>query len=311
MIGAVDIGGTKIAVGIVDKCGHLVTRAECPTGSVTGFADGMRRVTEMLTECAQRCGATLQGIGIGCTGPVDPFAGTVGDVYFLPGWQGGNPVQELSRAFGVSVAMENDADAAVLAEAAWGAGHGKSKVVYVTISTGIGAGMTLDGRLYRGVAGGHPEPGHQIIEASGPPCPCGARGCWEALAGGPAMVEWVRAQAPQSHAYPDLSAQMICERAQAGEEWARRAVEREGFYIGIGLANLITEFLPDVIVLGGGLLASAHLFLDRAREVIQQNCRLVPFERVEIAVTSLGRDMGLIGAAQVWQHHFQHAGGSP
>jgi len=115
---------------------------------------------------------------------------------FLPGWEGGNPVDEFSRRFQVSVAMENDADAAALAEAGWGAGKGKGSLIYVTIGTGIGGGIILNGQLYRGAAQAHPEIGHHVIDPSGPHCFYGAQGCWEVLAAGPAMVKWLKGQAP-------------------------------------------------------------------------------------------------------------------
>jgi len=304
MIGAVDIGGTKIAAGIVDENGRVLSKAECPTDVPRGFADAMRRVAAMLAQCAHQSGVGLEGIGIGCTGPVDPVEGSLGNVNLLPGWEGGNPVKELSTEFGVQAAMENDADAAGLGEAVWGAGKGKARLVYVTISTGIGASVILEGKVYRGAGDCHPEIGHHIVEPSGPLCSCGARGCWECLASGPAMVEWMQAHDPAYDHNTDLSAKLICERAQGGDEWARRAVEREAYYLGVGLGNIVSLFTPDAIVLGGGVMKSADLFLERIRQVIRENCRLVPFERVEISLASLGPDVALIGAAQVWRHHF-------
>jgi glucokinase len=123
------------------------------------------------------------------------------------------------------------------------------------------------------------------------------------------MVEWIKMNAPTNYNSQDLTAREICARAQQGDEWAKRAVEREAYYLGVGLANLVTLFAPDALVLGGSVMKSASLFLDRIREVIQQNCRLVPYERVEISVASLGPDVGLIGAAQVWHHRFLPSGG--
>jgi glucokinase len=310
MIGAVDIGGTKIAAGVLDENGRVLAKSECPTDVPRGFDHAMRRTAEMLAQGAGQPGVKLEGIGIGCTGPVDPIAGTLGRVNFFPEWEGCNPVERLSAAFGVPVAMENDADAAALGEAVWGAGKGKARLVYVTVGTGIGGSMILDGKVYRGVGGRHPEVGHHIIDPSGPLCSCGARGCWETLASGPSMVEWFRAHAPANLLVPDLTAQMICVRAREGEEWARRAVEREAYYLGIGLANVVTLFAPDSIVLGGSVMKSAPLFLEGIHQVIRQNCHLVPFEGVEISLASLGPDVGLIGAAQVWHHHFPAHGGS-
>lgn len=309
MIGAVDIGGTKIAAGVVNKKGGVLAKAECPTDAPRGFDHAMERVIEMLAQGADQSRVKLQGIGIGCTGPVDPIAGSLGNVDLLPGWEGRSPVERLSVEFGIPAAMENDADAAALGEAVWGAGKGKARLLYVTVGTGIGASVILDGKVYRGVGGSHPEMGHHVIDPSGPLCSCGAHGCWESLASGPAMAEWTKANAPASHQGPSLSAEAICARAREGEEWARCAVEREAYYLGLGLANLITLFAPDAIVLGGGVMKSANLLLDRIHQTIRQNCGLVPFERVEISLASLGPDVGLIGAAQVWQHRFRSSGG--
>jgi glucokinase len=123
------------------------------------------------------------------------------------------------------------------------------------------------------------------------------------------MTAWLRENAPAGYDNRNLSAREICTRAQDSDEWARRAVEREAHYLGLGLANLITLFAPEAIVLGGSVMKSANLFLDRMREVIRQNCRLVPADRVLITLASLGADAGLIGAAQVWHHRFERSGG--
>ena len=311
MIAAVDIGGTKIAVGIIDSEGKVLARQECPTHPDGGYAEALRRITEMLRATAQTAHTSISGIGIGSTGPVYPLTGEFGDVNFFPHWKGENPVEDLSRTFQVKVAMENDGDAAALGEAGWGAGRNKKTLMYVTIGTGIGTGLLLDGKLYRGVDQSHPEIGHHLIDPSGPPCVCGFRGCWESLAAGPAMVAWLERNAPS--AYPHragLTAKKICELAQNGDEWAIRAVNHEGRYLGLGLANLITMFVPEIIVLGGSVMKSASLFLEEIRKTIATSCRLVPFDRTELALASLGDDSNLIGAARVWYHRFGSEGGT-
>ncbi|MGA9356309.1 MAG: ROK family protein [Terriglobales bacterium] len=307
MIGAVDIGGTKIAAGVVDDAGRALAKDECATDVPRGFDDAMRRVTKMLRECAAHAGVSLQGIGIGSAGPVDSITGRLGNVNNLPGWEGGNPVEVLSRAFGVRAALENDADAAALGELRWGAGKSKARLLYVTVGTGIGVSVILRGEVYRGVNGCHPEIGHHIIDPAGPQCTCGARGCWESFAAGPAISAWWKENSAATDGNANLTAREICVRAADSDKTARRAVEREGYYLGLGLANLITVFAPDAIVLGGSVMKSAHLFLNRAREAIRQNCRLVPAQSVEISLASLGADAGLIGAAQVWNHRFETA----
>jgi glucokinase len=307
LIGAVDIGGTKIAVGMIDADGKVLARQECATNDL-GYAHALGNVEEMLNATASAAGGSISGIGIGSHGPIDPLSGEYGeisDVPFLLSWKGQNPVKDLTRIFGVKVAIENDADASALGEAAWGAGKNKKRLMYVTVGTGIGTGFIIDGQLYRGVDYSHPEMGHHVIDASGPLCVCGFRGCWESLAAGPAMVEWLKGQAPADYSHRnDLTAKRICELAVAGDDWARRAVDRETRCLGLGLANLVTLFVPDAIVLGGSVMKSANLFLEGIRQIIRESCRFVPFEKTELAMASLGDDANLIGAARVWYHRF-------
>jgi glucokinase len=310
MIGAVDIGGTKIAVGMVDDDGRVLSRAECPTDAERGYGEALARIENMLRTVATAANAELTGIGIGCTGPVDPFTGEIGDVNFFPAWRGQNPVADLARIFGVQVAMENDADASTLAEAAWGAGKNKKRLIYVTVGTGIGVGLVLDGQLYRGVDGAHPEIGHCVIDASGPLCLCGFHGCWESLAAGPAMVAWMESNMPKDYPHRDhLTAKRICELAQQGDELARQAADREARYLGLGIANLVTLFTPDAIVLGGSVMKSAVLFLEEIRRTVCRCCRYVPYEKAELTLASLGEDANLIGAARVWHHRFNRKEG--
>jgi glucokinase len=302
VIGAVDIGGTKIAVGMVDDHGTVLAKLESPTAGERGYADGLARITSMLREAAQNTRTEISGIGIGSTGWVFPFTGEFGDVDFLPTWKGCNPVADLARAFGVRVALENDGDAAALGEAGWGAGRGQRRLIYVTVGTGIGGGIILDGQLYRGVDRSHPEVGHHVIDASGPACTCGFRGCWEALATGPAMAAWYRSNGGGDG--KDLSAKEIFQLARGGDALATRAVQRETRYLGLGLANLIGLFVPDMIVLGGSVMKSVQL--EDLRGVIAQGCRFVPWEKTELALASLGEDANLIGAARVWHHRYAH-----
>jgi glucokinase len=303
MIGAVDVGGTKIAAGIVNDAGKVLAKRETPTEKARAYRDGLSHIVRMLGEAAEQADTELSGIGIGSTGWVYPFTGEFGDVDFLPEWKGSNPVNDLAREFGVRVALENDGDAAALGEAAWGAGKGKSRLIYVTVGTGIGGGIILEGRLYRGADKAHPEVGHHVIDASGPQCTCGFRGCWEALATGPALAAWFNAKAqaadPQARA---LTAKEIFQCARQGHPLACEAVARETYYLGLGLANLINLFVPERIVLCGSIMRSMRL--EDLRKVIAQGCRFVPFEKTELALASLGDDANLIGAAQVWHHRF-------
>jgi glucokinase len=305
LVGAIDIGGTKIAVGVVNKEGRVLARAESPTDAARGYKDALGRTEKMLRQVIQAADVKVLGIGIGSTGPVYPFTGEIGVVNFLPGWQGQNPVRDLTEIFRIPVAMENDADAAALAEAGWGAGKNKKRLVYVTVGTGIGSGIILDGQLYRGADQAHPEIGHHVIDPSGPDCMCGFRGCWESLAAGPAMAAWIETNAPPDYPHrANITAKHVCDLARQGDELACQAVAREAHYLGLGLANLVTIFVPDAIVLSGSVMKSADLFLDYIRETIRRSCGFVPFEKTELVMASLGEDTNLIGAGRVWYHRF-------
>jgi glucokinase len=310
VIGAVDIGGTKIAVGMVDDGGRVVIKTESPTDAASGYQKALGRIIEMLRRTSREARVEISGIGIGCTGFVHPGRGVIVDADFLPGWQEKNLVEDLAREFRASAALENDGDASALGEAAWGAGKAKSCLIYVTVGTGIGGGIILDGRLYRGTDMAHPEIGHHVIDASGPECTCGYRGCWETLATGPAMAAWYNESAAGiDRSAENLNAEQVCELARRGDGLAKRAVEREIYYLGLGAANLINLFVPDVIVFGGSVMKSEDLFLDGMRQVIRQGCRFVPAEKTVLALASLGDDANLIGAARVWHHRFGPADG--
>lgn len=293
LIGAIDIGGTKIAVGVVHPDGVVLSSEQCPTQPQLGAEDAMQRMAKMLLHCAD--GRQLVGIGIGCPGPVDPLLGEVGNVELLPNWQGANLSLGLQHLTGLLTVVENDADAAALGEAAWGAGRGSEKFIYLTLSTGIGVGLVFDGRLYRGAGGAHPEIGHHVIEASGPLCLCGAHGCWQSLASGTALAGLL----------PPLSAEQICTLAEEGDAQARAAVSQVARYMGIGLANLITMYTPDVIAVGGGLMKSRQLFWPIILEMIREHCRVVPYERTRLVPAGLGEQSGLIGAAAAWLNRQQ------
>jgi glucokinase len=288
LIGAVDIGGTKIAVGVVHPDGVILSSEQGPTLPEQGFEHALQRIAAMLQRCAD--GRPLVGVGVGCTGPVDPLLGELGHVEFLPGWEGYNLSLGLEKLTGLLTVLENDADATALAESAWGVGRGSERFIYVTLSTGIGVGLVFDGRLYRGVGGAHPEIGHHVIEAGGPVCPCGVRGCWESLASGTALAALL----------PPLSADQICQQAEAGDTVALAAVGQVARYMGIGLANLVTLYTPEVIALGGGLMKSRQLFWQTIVETIREQCKLVPYEQTRLMPANLGEQVGLAGAAAAW-----------
>ncbi len=306
LVGAIDIGGTNMTVGVVDGSGRVLQRADTPTVARQGFAPAMSRVGGLLEQLGSRVGQRLNGIGIGCTGPIDPISGEIGEVENLPGWRGNNPVTMLAQRFGLRVAMENDADAAALGELLCGAGHGWRNLICVTVGTGIGGGIILNGALYRGVGGAHPEIGHHSIDdSSGPQCYCGARGCWESLASGTAIAAHARDVAPADYPGRDsLTTEELCARARRGDAFALREIGRAGRHLGVGVANLITLYAPDAIVLSGNVMESADLFMPLIREVVRGSCGLVPADQVTLSTATLGNAAPLVGAAAAWWHRF-------
>ncbi len=285
LYGAVDIGGTKIAVGLVTAEGTVVSAGECAT-------EGPEAGLEWMVD---RLRGTV-AIGVGCTGPVDPGTGRIGDVALLPGWKGFDLVERLSGRFGVLVCLENDCDAAALGEATYGAGRGCTRFLYVTVSTGIGAGFIVNGEIYRGAGGAHPEMGHQAIDPAGPECYCGARGCWESLGSGAAVASWYG---------EGCSSEEVFRRAAAGEERAGEAVGRFARYLSIGLGNLITFLAPDGIAVGGGVMAGGGAWLEGAAERAQRATGMIPQRPGLIRRAELGREGGLIGAARAAQMRYE------
>lgn len=307
VIGAVDIGGTKIAAGLVTADGVILAQEARPTQREKDYRYGLKQIQEMLQACLEQVpGAEMAGVGVGCTGPVDRETGVLGPNSFLPLWEGVNMIDMLEEMLGVPAAIENDADAAALGEYFWGAGRGARICMYVTVSTGIGCGLIVDGNPYQGAGGAHPELGHMIIEAGrGPVCFCGGRGCWESIASGTGMARrYAELLSALGRSEEHFSAREICARAEQGDPLALEAVEREGYYLGIGMSNLVNQFVPDVIVLGGGVMNSWALFEDAVRASIRQNCLLVPHERVALRTAALGAHTGLAGAARVWLHRY-------
>lgn len=300
MIGAVDIGGTKISVAVVDPLGLIIERRSTPTNGEPAPDRCVARVIEMLRDCERAANLSISGIGIGCTGPVDAVGGIVGDVDFLPGWRGFALREAFAHASGVDAALENDADAGALAEWRWGAGRDASRFVYVSVGTGIGIGIVINGEIYRGAMGIHPEFGHHTIDDDGPECYCGARGCWEVLASGRALERWVAKSGQITAGYGTLDARAVVEAAQAGQPIEAAALDRQAKYLGIGLSNVALAFAPDVIALGGGMMAAWSTLSKRALSVAGGRSRLIDFSAIRVERTFLGDDAPLLGAAQAY-----------
>ena len=307
-IGALDIGGTKILAGIIDDTGQLLARRRIETLASHGAIDVIARAALLLRELARETGITtdmLTGIGCSVPGPLDSERGVV---VFSPNlaWREVPLAALLSEALDVPANIEDDARCAALGEARRGGARFARNAVYVTISTGIGGGVVINGSIYRGSHGCAGEVGHMTLAADGPPCACGNLGCFESLASGSAIA----ARARQAVLRGDetllarfrdeptlLTAEQVIDAAEKGDSVALRIVETAGMYIGIGLAAVAAAYDPEVIMLGGGVIRPDGLLLRRARETFQARVLSPLGALVRIVPAELGDESALWGAA--------------
>lgn len=302
----VDLGGTNVRAGAVTAEGQLLEWAETLIEARRGPQAGVERIASLVEKVS--AGRKLLAVGIGATGPIDRQRGAIQNPYTLPTWEDVDIVQPLRQAFGVPVALENDADAAALGEWWQGAGRGVQRLLAVTVGTGIGTAFIYRGHIYRGVEGWHGEGGHMRLDPNGPPCYCGGRGCWESLAAGPAIARDLQAavrQKPSSRMLElaggevsRVDAAVMAQAARQGDPLALEWTARLGAIYGMGLVNLILLLLPDAIVLGGGVMRSFDLFEEPIRAAAASVQPVVPAERVTIQPAQLGQQAGVLGAAR-------------
>lgn len=296
----VDIGGTKIGVGICDTNGSVVGRNVRPTGEPEAIIDQIR-------ELIQQTGISISeidGIGVGSVGPLDIERGRITQPVNIPHWHEIPIVALLSETFSLPVRLDNDANAAALAEARFG--NRFEHFVYLTLSTGIGGGIVVNGRLYRGARGNAAEVGHMILVPDGPRCNCGKRGCLEALASGTAIGR----RGQELLGLEQASAKLVFDRARSGDQKAKQIIDEAARYLGLGLANLMEIFNPNAIVVGGGMVKSWELFAKRVERTATAHAQI---NRAPIRPTELGDEIGILGAAAlVWEPpRIAETGGHP
>jgi glucokinase len=307
----VDVGGTKVAAGVVDERGRIVEklRRDTPAASPERTAAAIAAV---VTELLGRHEVTA--VGVGAAGFVDRASGTV---VFAPNlaWRGEPLRAKLTGMLGLPVMVDNDGNASAWAEVRFGAARGHAHVVFVSVGTGIGAGFILDGRLYRGRWGMAGEPGHSRVVPDGRLCGCGNRGCWEQYASGSALVTEARDFAMRSPGgamrllqlaggnAAAITGTRITEAALEGDPAALRCYSIVGTWLGQGLANLAAILDPECIVVGGGVSEAGELLLGPARAAFDRALPGTGYRpRVEILRAALGADAGIVGAADLVQN---------
>lgn len=302
----IDLGGTNIAVGVVDDRHRIVAEASVPTGAfrpVEEMLADMCRAVEMALDKAGLMAADCASIGIGSPGTCDSEAGVVVRAYNL-GWFNVPVCQMLHEHFGIPVRLSNDANCAALAETVAGAAVGCRNMVLVTLGTGVGVGIVSDGKLLEGVGGTGAEAGHAILVLDGEPCTCGRKGCWEAYASATALIRQGRRAAlahPESRLArcgDALTAKDVFDAADGGDKTAQAVLAQYYVYVAAGVTDLVNILGPEMVLIGGGISRQGERLLSPVREYVAANCfgghdRLPPV----IEAARLGNEAGIIGAA--------------
>ena len=303
---SVDLGGTKIAAAIADSNGEILAEDRIATNSHEGPSGVLPRIAGLVADLSSRLGAQPVAVGMGVPGLVDVRTGVTRFLPNLPSQWRGVPVGEtLSATLGCSVFLLNDARMATLGEFTFGRGRSADTMIFLTIGTGIGGGIVVDGALRLGPLGAAGELGHQTIQRDGPLCGCGNRGCLEALASGPALVgEGVRlllsGLAPTlfemvSGNVAAVTPKEMGAAARAGDTAVREAITRIATWLGIGIANMVTALHPEMVVLGGSVAALDDLLLEPVRETVKERVRMFPVEDLRIERSMLDDRAGLLG----------------
>ncbi len=305
----IDIGGTKLAFAIADANGRLLHKLRRPTQAHLGSDTVVKNILDSTAELIKQANLSpsqIVCIGVSCPGPVDCNTGEIHNPPNLPDW-GSVPLKKiLEEQFRIPAKFENDANAAALAEFLFGAGAGRKNLVYLTMSTGIGGGIIVDGRLYRGAHGSAGELGHQILLPDGPLCGCGRRGCLEALCSGTALAKIMKAKVPN---HPDsimlglvggkiekLDAHILLQAARDDDKLALSILRKAGYYLGWGLANLTNILDPEIFILGTLAIHAGDLLLAPAKDALSKYIfnRKIPLPALVPA--KLGEEIGEYGA---------------
>jgi glucokinase len=314
LILGLDIGGTKIAGGLLTRLGELVAREEVPTEQEKGFAHSsgqMNLVVEALLQLANRQGTKVIGIGACAPGPMEVKKGFLYNPPNLEGWQNLPLGDMLEERFGIAAHIDNDANAAGLAEALWGAGKGHDHVFYATVSTGIGTGIILHRRILHGKNGMAGEGGHVTIqfEDTAARCNCGNIGCIEAYASGTSVAKRARETLKAMQEKPpllekqtggdwnSLTMKHIAGAASRGDSFSQGVIREAGTYLGIWLGSIVSLLDPDIIVIGGGVARIGELLFEAIRNELPRRTINRFAGATPVVRAQLGRDVGIFGAA--------------
>lgn len=305
---AADLGGTNLRTATVDASGHVHERIKHGTPKAETADEIVRAIVEAASECERRCearGEKIRAVSVVVPGTVQIETGIVTKAPNIQCLNGFRLAAALEGELRFPAVIENDANAAAVGEMWKGAGRGYQTIICITLGTGVGGGLILNGELWRGVDGSAAELGHIGVEPFGDvPCPCGSRGCLEVYASATAIVRMTREMRPRYpksplHTSEDLTAEKVYRSGLEGDELALEVFRRMGIHLGVGLASLVNIINPEIIVIGGGVAAGWELFIEHVREQVSERAFPIPARRAQIVRAERGDDAGLLGAARI------------
>ncbi len=307
-----DVGGTKISCVIAVDTGKILAKTIILTEVEKGPEHTIKNIIAEIKALLKKIKITLQdvkGIGAGVPGSLDPINGTILGSPNMPGWKGISLKDILNNEFGLPVILDNDANAAALGEKIFGAGKDVDTLFYFTVSTGIGGGLIINGKIHHGASFNAAEVGHMVILPDGPKCNCGKRGCLEALASGTAIAKNAREKVKANpfslimklanNNTELITAQIVAEAAKGGDELAKQIYQQAGTFLGIGVANVLNLINPQVVVIDGGVSYSGNILFEPLRKRAKQEAFGRTYQSCQIVPSKLGRMVGDLGAVSL------------
>ncbi len=303
----IDLGGTNIAVGLVDEKGKIIADISAPTGAKRDYREIVRDMAMLSIKVIEKAGAKkedVRGVGIGCPGSIDNGNGICTYSNNI-NMENAEIAKEFRKHLDLPVNLENDANAAALGEYAVN-GNGAKSYVFVTLGTGVGGGVIIDGKIYRGFNGVGAEIGHTVMVSGGEPCTCGRKGCWEAYASVTGLIRQTKCameKAPESLMHKiageegKVSGMTAFVAAKKGDEAGKAVVSKYFEYVAEGITNMVNIFQPEKIVIGGSISKEGDYLLEPVREIVMKNDYNRYMKKAKVEIATLFGDAGIIGAA--------------
>ena len=303
----IDMGASHVSLILADYSARQIHEVSAVHSINEGPEACLERVAHLLDQLLEESSISIKqisAVGVGVPGPIVQREGMVSGPPIMPGWDRYPIRDHLQQLWGIPVSLNNDAEMGAVGEWAYGAGRGERNLAYIKVGTGIGAGLLLDGQIYRGATGCAGEIGHITIDENGPLCTCGNRGCLEAIAGGGAITRKAteavkmgqRTQLSELHNNGQISVEDVMNAARHGDHLAQRITAEAGMHLGTAIANVVNCFNPSMVVVGGSVGQIGDLLLEPIRLTVQRRSLLVASRNVRITAALLGRNSCAIGA---------------